>query len=169
MSFLACQAIDVDHQTKYTCDSVKGTRDLNCVQSISIHDVNKMLKKDLSCFYCVCLNCNYKYCMNLTWTKAWQVEILNINNSWYAWNVIQSAAHEDEWDQFWTLFEIMFYQTGKINQKKPIFNNHQKGHPIILDTSFCTHPTWPRWFCWLVLRWHFWLVSLTTSQIEQFH
>jgi hypothetical protein len=59
-------------------------------------------------------------------------------------------------------------------QKKPILNSHQKGHLVILDTLFCTHPTWLRWFFLLVLGWRFWLVILnhdylTISQIEQFH
>ncbi len=40
-------------------------------------------------------------------------------------------------------------------------NNHQKGHLVILDTSFCTHSAWPRWFIWLGLGWCFWLVILT--------
>jgi hypothetical protein len=47
--------------------------------------------------------------MNVAWTKAWQVEILNMNNFWYVRDVIQAATHEDEWDQFWTLLEFMIY------------------------------------------------------------
>jgi hypothetical protein len=88
--------VDVDRQTNYTCDSMKGTRDLHCVKFIKICDVNKMLKKDLSCFYCLCFDCNYKDCMNLAWTKAWQVKILNTNNSPYVQDVIQATTHEDE-------------------------------------------------------------------------
>jgi hypothetical protein len=55
--------------------------------------------------------------MNLAWTKASQVGILNTNNSWYVQNDIQIATHEDEWYQFWTLLEFMIYQTRKINKK----------------------------------------------------
>jgi hypothetical protein len=48
---------NVDHQTSYTCDYMKGS-----------YDVNKMLKKDLSCFCCFCFDYNYKNCVNLAWT-----------------------------------------------------------------------------------------------------
>jgi hypothetical protein len=50
MSFWHVKIVDVDHQTKYIYDYVKGTQDLHCVKYVNIHDVNKMLKKDLSCF-----------------------------------------------------------------------------------------------------------------------
>ncbi len=50
MSFWHVKTVDVDRQTKYTYDSMKGTQDLHCVKCVNIHDVNKMLKKDLSCF-----------------------------------------------------------------------------------------------------------------------
>jgi hypothetical protein len=74
---------------------------------------------------------------------------------------------------FWRL-KFMVYQNGKINKKKPIFNSHQKGNLVILETLFCTCPTWPRCFFLPLLRWRFWLVILTrdyltSSQIEQFH
>jgi hypothetical protein len=44
-------------------------------------DVNKMLKNDLSCFCYFCLDSNYKSCVNLAWTKAWQIKVLDTNNS----------------------------------------------------------------------------------------
>jgi len=94
--------------------------------------------------------------MNLAWTKVWQVEILNTNNSWYVQNVIQTTTHENEWDQFQTLLEFMIYQTEKITQKKPILSNHQKGHLVILTFLHFS----------LVILTHDYL---TTSQIEQFN
>jgi hypothetical protein len=66
--FWHVNTIDVDHQTKYTCDSMKGSWDLHRVKSISICDVNKMLKKDSFCFCCFCFDFNYKNCVNLAWT-----------------------------------------------------------------------------------------------------
>jgi len=94
--------------------------------------------------------------MNLAWTKVWQVEILNTNNSWYVRNVIQTTTHENEWDQFQTLLEFMIYQTEKTTQKKPILSNHQKGHLVILTFLHFS----------LVILTHDYL---TTSQIEQFN
>lgn len=97
MSFWHVKTVDVDRQTKYTYDFMKGTQDLHCVTYVNIHDVNKMLKKDLS-FFCSCLDSKYKDFMYLAWTKAWQVKVQNTNNSRYVRNVNQTTTHEDEWD-----------------------------------------------------------------------
>jgi hypothetical protein len=126
MKILACQDYWCWSSNQVHLWFCERNLDLNCVQSINIHDVNKMLKKDLSCFYCLCFNCNYKDCMNLAWTNTWQVEILNMNNSWYVQNVIQATTHEDEWDQFRALLEFMIYQTKKINKKKTHFEQPPK-------------------------------------------
>ncbi len=58
MNFWHVKTIDVDCQTKYTYDSMKGTQDLHCVKYVNIHHVNKMLKKDLSCFFVLVLTPN---------------------------------------------------------------------------------------------------------------
>jgi len=42
---------------------------MHCVKFV-ICNVNKMLKNDLSCLCCFCLNFDYKNCVNMAWTKA---------------------------------------------------------------------------------------------------
>jgi len=48
---------------------------------LASRNVNKMLKNDLSCFCYFFLDSNYKSCVNLAWTKAWKIKVLDTNNS----------------------------------------------------------------------------------------
>lgn len=42
---------DVDTITKYTCDTIKGMKDVYLVWFVGAMHVNKLLKKPLICFY----------------------------------------------------------------------------------------------------------------------
>jgi len=44
---------------------MKGTQDVHSIKFINIGDVKKMLRKDLSYFFCFCLDGNYNMCVNL--------------------------------------------------------------------------------------------------------
>ncbi len=41
---------DVDRLTKYTCETVKGIRDILLARLVSSGDVDKLMKKNLACF-----------------------------------------------------------------------------------------------------------------------
>jgi len=58
----------VDTIIEYTCDIIKGMRDVHSVRSIGAMHVNKLLKKTLACFYCFCVDPNFLDSKNLPGT-----------------------------------------------------------------------------------------------------
>ncbi len=40
---------DVDKVNEYTCEAIKGTKDLHSIRSMGVMDLNKLMKKSLSC------------------------------------------------------------------------------------------------------------------------
>ncbi len=83
--------VDVDQIIECTTNSIKGTRDMYCIQSIGSMDVNKLLKKSLACFCCLCVDCNFSACENLPWTKNMKVEVLIPNNMGYVRNAMEAT------------------------------------------------------------------------------
>jgi hypothetical protein len=67
---------------------------------ISVGNVNKLFKRSLACFCCFYLDSNYTKCVNLAWTKAWDVEVLIPRNYGYVWSAIEAIVIKDERDQF---------------------------------------------------------------------
>ncbi len=91
---------NVNHQTMYTCDSIKGCRNLHSIKFIDVGDVNKLLKRILACFYYFYLDSNYTKCVNLAWVGAWDLKVLIPKNYGYVRSAIEAIVIKDEWDQF---------------------------------------------------------------------
>lgn len=72
---------DVNKVNEYTCEAIKVTKDLHSIRLVGVMDVNKFMKKNLSCFCCLCVGDNFAACKNLSWIQEWQVEILISNNT----------------------------------------------------------------------------------------
>ncbi len=68
---------------------------MHSVKSVRVGDINKLFKRDLACFFCLFPDSNYKKCVNLAWTKDWDVEVLIPNNATYVWSAIEVVAIED--------------------------------------------------------------------------
>jgi hypothetical protein len=62
--------------TDFKCTTVKGTRDVYSMKFAGAMDVNKILKKTLTCFCCFYVDSNFSTCKNLPWTQCWEVEVL---------------------------------------------------------------------------------------------
>jgi hypothetical protein len=63
-------------------------------------DVNKLMKKSLSCFYCFCVDGNFLACDNIPWTKDWEVEMLIPSNTTFVREAMLVAFDEDTWDRY---------------------------------------------------------------------
>ncbi len=74
---------DIDGVTKYTCTTIKGTHDIHFMRFIGFMDANKLLKKSLSYFCCLCVDTNFLACQNVPWTQSWEVEVLIHDNASY--------------------------------------------------------------------------------------
>jgi hypothetical protein len=53
---------DIDRETEYDCEPIKGYREMHCVQSVGHLDVNKLLKRSLACFCPACIESNWDAC-----------------------------------------------------------------------------------------------------------
>jgi hypothetical protein len=61
-------------------------------------DVNKLMKMNLSCFYCFCVDGNFLVFDNIPWIKAWEVEMLIPSNTTFVCEAMLVAFDEDTWD-----------------------------------------------------------------------
>jgi hypothetical protein len=59
-------------------------------------DVNKLMKKSLSYFCCLCVDGNFLVCENVPWTKEWEVEVLVPSNTTFVHEVMLDAFDEDD-------------------------------------------------------------------------
>jgi hypothetical protein len=91
---------DTDRTNIITGDGIKGSRGLHSVRSVDCGDVNKLLKKNLACFCCFCMDGNYQACENIPWTEEWDVEVLNASSTAYVRRAMEANFHEDEWDAY---------------------------------------------------------------------
>ncbi len=71
---------DIDKVNEYSCETIKGTKELHSIRSVGVMDVNKFMKKSLSCFYCFYVGGNFPERENLCWSKGWEVEMLILSN-----------------------------------------------------------------------------------------
>ena len=67
---------DVDRVNRYACEPIKGSQDLHSIRFVGVMDVNKIMKKSLSCFCYFCVDGNFATCESLPWTEEWDVEVL---------------------------------------------------------------------------------------------
>jgi len=81
----------VDRATKYTCETIKGARNVHLVMSVGAMHVNKLLKKNLACFYYFCVDNNFTLCENMPWTHEWEMEVLISNSMGYVRHVMEEA------------------------------------------------------------------------------
>ncbi len=63
-------------------------------------DVNKLMKKNLSCFYCFCVDGIFLAYDNIPWTEDWEVKMLIPNNITFIHEAMLAAFDEDTWDQY---------------------------------------------------------------------
>ncbi len=54
-------------------------------------DVNKLLKKSLSCFCCFYVDVKFSTCENVPWMQSWEVEVLIHNNASYVHSAMENA------------------------------------------------------------------------------
>lgn len=66
------------------------------MKSIGAMDVNKFLKKNLTCFCYFCVDSNFSACKNLPWTQCWEVDVLIPPNVTYAHSTMEIAFREDD-------------------------------------------------------------------------
>lgn len=71
---------------------------MHSIRYAGVMDVNKIMKKSLSCFCCFCVNGNFATCENLPWTKEWEVEVLIPCSTTLVHDVMLGAFDEVEWD-----------------------------------------------------------------------
>ncbi len=48
---------------------------MHSIKSVGAMDVNKLMKKNLFCFFYFCLDGIFLACENVPWTKEWEVEM----------------------------------------------------------------------------------------------
>jgi hypothetical protein len=65
---------------------------------MGVMDVNKLMKKSLSCFCCFCVDGNFLACDNIPWTKDWEVEMLIPSNIAFVGEAMLATFYEDAWD-----------------------------------------------------------------------
>jgi hypothetical protein len=70
------------------------------MRSMSSGDFDKLMKKNLACFCCFCVDFNFIACENVPWTKEWEIEVLIPNSTSFVWDVVESTFEEQEWDQY---------------------------------------------------------------------
>jgi hypothetical protein len=59
---------DVDMVNEYTCEAIKGTKDLHSIRSMGVMDLNKLMKKSLSCLCSFYVDDNFVAYDSLPWT-----------------------------------------------------------------------------------------------------
>jgi hypothetical protein len=91
---------DVDRVNQYDCEPIKGIQDLHSIKFVGVMDVNKIMKKNLSCFYYFCVDGNFVTCENLPWTEEWEVDIFIPCSTTFVCDVMLGAFDEAKWDQF---------------------------------------------------------------------
>jgi hypothetical protein len=96
--FFHLKPFDVDKVTQYTCHTIKGTKDLPSIKLVGVMDVNKLMKKSLSCFSCFCVDDNFLACDNILWTKDWEVDMLIPSNISFIREAMLAIFDEDAWD-----------------------------------------------------------------------
>jgi hypothetical protein len=87
-------------ETKYTCDTIKRRKDVHSIRFVGAMHVNKLLKNNLVCFCCLCVDLEFLACENLPWTKEWEVEVLIPNNARYVRHAMEDAFQKDKWDEY---------------------------------------------------------------------
>lgn len=91
---------DVDRETEYDCEPIKGCRDVHQIRSVGKLDVHKLLKRSLACFCPPCVDSNWEACENKAWTGPWEVEVLVVHQPGYVRGVITEKFAGDNWDEF---------------------------------------------------------------------
>jgi hypothetical protein len=91
---------DVDQLTKYTCETMKGTRDVHLVRSMNSSNVDKLMKFFKTYFCCFYVDSNFIACENVPWTKEWEIKVLIPNNTSFVQNVVELTFEEQKWDQY---------------------------------------------------------------------
>jgi hypothetical protein len=91
---------DVNRDIQYDCESIQGCRDVHQIRSVGKLDVHKLLKINLACFCCACLDSNWEACENKAWVGPWQVEVLVVHEPSYVCAVISAGFNEDNWEEF---------------------------------------------------------------------
>ena len=86
---------DVDREMEYDCEPIQGCRDVHQIRSVGKLDMHKLLKRNLACFYCACLDSNWEACENKAWVGLWQVEVLVVHEPGYVQAVICAGFNED--------------------------------------------------------------------------
>jgi len=56
---------DVDRETKYDYESIKGCRDVHQIQSVDKLNIHKLLKINLACFCLACVESKWEGCENV--------------------------------------------------------------------------------------------------------
>lgn len=93
---------DVDRESNFDCDPIKGCREVHSVQSVGSMDVNKLLKRNLACFCTACIERDWSACENLAWAQSQEVELLVVQKPGYVQSVVMAEFKEDDWDEFGT-------------------------------------------------------------------
>ena len=91
---------DVDRETEYDCEPIKGCRDMHQIRSVGPMEVNKLLKRSLACFCSACIATNWEACENRAWTGEWDVEVLVVTRTAYVQGVVNVEFKVDDWDEF---------------------------------------------------------------------
>lgn len=94
--FFHVKHIDVNRIIQYTCDAIKGIRDLYLVRSVGLLDVNMLMKKSLSCFSYFCVDGNFLACDNIPWIEDWEVEVLIPSNTTFVLEAMLNAFEYDD-------------------------------------------------------------------------
>jgi hypothetical protein len=94
--FFHVKHVDVDRVIQYTCDAIKGIRDLYLIRSMGLMDVNMLMKKSLSCFSYFCMDGNFLACDNIPWSKDWEVEMLIPSNTAFVLEAMLDAFEYED-------------------------------------------------------------------------
>jgi hypothetical protein len=63
-------------------------------------DMNKLLKKNVACFYCFCIDFNFQACENLAWIQQWEIKVLIPKNVRFVHVAMEVTFQVDEWDEY---------------------------------------------------------------------